>query len=116
MIFVVDDNDTNLTMAKLALKEDYRVLTMSSAERMFQVAEKVKPDLILLDVEMPDMNGYEAIGALKEGPLANVPVVFLTGNSDPASQTRGLELGAAGYIVKPFSRPALLECARMQLE
>ena len=65
-IFVVDDNDTNLSMAKEALKDHYRVMTMPSAEKMFAMIEKITPDLILLDIEMPDMDGFEALQILKD--------------------------------------------------
>jgi len=65
-IFVVDDKDTNLSMAKEALKEQYRVMTLPSAAKMFALIEKITPDLILLDIEMPEMDGFEALHPLKE--------------------------------------------------
>jgi putative two-component system response regulator len=109
-IFVVDDSDINLIMAKQVLKGSYRVFTAASAEKLFHLAEKVQPDLVLLDVEMPVMNGYETIKKMKadEG-LKNVPVIFLSGDTDADSEKQGLALGAAGYLPKPFSPELLLK-------
>jgi len=82
-IFVVDDSDTNLTMAESALEDQYRVMTMPSAASMFKFLDKVVPDLILLDIEMPDMNGFEALKKLKsENAWSEIPVIFLTGRNN----------------------------------
>jgi len=109
IVFIVDDNDTNLTMAEDALAEQYRVIALSSAAKMFKALEKFRPDLILLDVEMPEMNGFEAMEALKANDqYADIPVIFLTALSDASSEARGIELGAADFIMKPFSVPVLI--------
>ena len=109
IIFIVDDNDTNLSMAEDALVKQYRVMALPSAARMFQALKKFKPDLILLDVEMPEMNGFEAMKKLRESNLyAEIPVIFLTGLSDTVSEAYGIELGAVDFILKPFSNPVLL--------
>ena len=109
-IFIVDDSDTNLVVAKMALGGRYKTLAMPSAARMFKIAEKIVPDLILLDVDMPEMDGFEAISILKsDEKLKSIPVVFLTAKYDAASETRGLELGALDFIHKPFSAPALIK-------
>ena len=103
-IFVVDDTDTNLVMAKDALENSYRVLTMPSAAKMFTILNKVTPDLILLDIEMPEMDGFAALEKLKQNEqTAQIPVVFLTAHAE----VRGSQLGAADFITKPFSAPAL---------
>jgi putative two-component system response regulator len=71
--------------------------------------EKVMPDLILLDIEMPDMDGLEALKLLKENiKFKNIPVIFLTGLTDPATEAYGIELGAVDFVTKPFSEPVLL--------
>jgi putative two-component system response regulator len=108
-IFVVDDNGTNLSMAEEALEDEYRVITLVSAAKMFTILEKVVPDLILLDIEMPEMDGFEAIQQLKAGPHANIPVIFMTATADAANESRGKELGAVDFITKPFSPPVLLD-------
>ena len=107
-IFVVDDNDINLAIAKEALKEQYRVMTLPSAAKMFALIEKVVPDLILLDIEMLDIDGFEALFRLKaSASQANIPVIFLTSMVDAAVEVRGFQLGVVDFITKPFSPPVL---------
>jgi len=109
-VFVVDDSDTNLLTVEESLEDYYRVMTIPSAAKMFVFLEKMTPDLILLDIEMPEMNGFEALERLKANPsYANIPVIFLTGYIDDAIEARSRELGAADIITKPFSASVLLE-------
>ncbi|MCL2137328.1 MAG: response regulator [Coriobacteriia bacterium] len=116
IVFVVDDSDTTLSLAKEALKEHYRVMTLPSAQKMLALIEKVIPDLILLDIEMPEMDGFEALRRLKNNPsLASIPVIFLTSITDPLIEVQGFELGAVDFISKPFSAPVLLYRIRSQL-
>ena len=115
-IFVVDDNGTNLSTAEEALEDEYRVITLASAGKMFTILEKVTPDLILLDIEMPEMDGFEAIKRLKAGAShAQIPVIFMTATADAATEARGKELGAVDFVTKPFSAPALLSCIEKHL-
>jgi len=107
-IFLVDDDLTNLMVGKKALSGTFEVFTLNSGERLIKALEKSIPDLILLDVEMPEMDGYEVIKAIKSDErTAGIPVVFLTAKNDGESELEGLTLGAIDYIIKPFS-PALL--------
>jgi len=116
-IFMVDDSDTSLSIAKRALEDQYRVLTMSSATRMFIILEKVIPDLIILDIQMPEMDGFEALDILKSKPLyADIPVMFLTGCSDREIEAKGFEMGVVDFISKPFSEPVLLKRIKTQLD
>jgi putative two-component system response regulator len=116
-IFVVDDNDTNLVTAKNALENTYKTFTIPSAERLFKLAEKIQPDLILLDVDMPECDGFTAMERMKHDPvLSNVPVIFLTAVRDSAAEVRGFELGAVDFIVKPFSAPILNKRIKSHLE
>jgi len=116
-IFVVDDSDTNLSMAEDALDRLYRVMTMPSAAKMFSLLGKIIPDLILLDIEMPEMDGFEALNRLKSESLwANIPVVFLTGRTDAAVEVHGFEMGAVDFITKPFSAPVLINRIKTHLE
>ncbi len=117
VIFVVDDSDTSLSIAKRALENHYRVLTMSSGARMIKFLEKITPDLIILDIQMPEMDGFEAIKILKSKPLyAEIPVIFLTSSSDSDIEAKGFELGAVDFILKPFSALVLLGRIKMQLD
>ena len=117
IIFVVDDNDTNLYMAEEALEDEYQVLTLPSAEKMFALLKKITPDLILLDIEMPEMDGFEALDILKNNPLyTDIPVIFLTGMMDACIKQRGFDMGVADFITKPFSAPVLLDRIKSHLK
>jgi putative two-component system response regulator len=116
-IFVVDDNDVNLFTANEVLSEHYNVYTLNSVSAMFKLFESVKPDLILLDILMPETNGFDAMGMLRSDKrFSAIPVIFLTGKSDPAAESRGFELGAVGFVSKPFSRSILLNCIKEALD
>jgi len=115
-IIVVDDNLENLTALKDTLKNTYEVYTCPSAFKMFDLLEHFLPDLILLDVEMPDMNGYEAAKKLKDNEkYKQIPFMFLTIRDDIKSEMAGLDLGAIDYIHKPFVAPVLLQRIKTHL-
>lgn len=117
IIFIVDDNATNLVTAKNALADAYKTFALPSAERMFQLLEKIMPDLILLDVDMPEMNGFEALSILKaDERYRNIPVVFLTAKNDSKSEIDGFEIGAIDFIIKPFSPPVLIKRIETHIE
>ena len=116
-IFITDDNETNLLAASDALIDHYRVLTLPSASRMFTILEKVVPDLILLDIRMPEMDGFEALARLKSNPqYTNIPVIFLTSVVDATLEARGFELGVVDFITKPFSPAVLLNRIKTHLD
>ncbi|MCL2767735.1 MAG: response regulator, partial [Synergistaceae bacterium] len=109
-IILVDDNIANLTQGKNLLKTFYKVYPAPSAAKLFETLENVTPDLILLDIDMPEVNGYEAIKMLKADPrFVDIPVIFLTAKSDESSELEGFDLGAVDYVSKPFSGPLLLK-------
>ena len=115
-IIVVDDNITNLTACKSILKPYYAVYPAQSAMKLFELLEEVQPDLILLDVDMPQVNGYEAAGLLKSNEkYRNIPIIFLTARRDEESELKGLSLGAVDYIFKPFVSQLLLRRIETQL-
>jgi len=115
-VVMVDDDITNLIIAKNALIDKYDVFTVPSGKKLFRLLERVIPDLILLDVEMPDMDGYEVIKALKSSKnTEDIPVIFLTGHIDPESEIKGFDMGACDYISKPFSKQILLKRVEVQL-
>ena len=108
-VFIVDDSYTNLALAKDALEGKYRSFALPSAEKMFKLMEKVTPDIILLDVDMPEMDGFEAMGILKSDVrYKSIPVIFLTARNNVEAEITGLELGAIDFINKPFAAPVLL--------
>jgi putative two-component system response regulator len=109
IIFAVDDSDSNLSLTKKALEKHYRIFTMSSAVKMFELLKKITPDLILLDIEMAELNGVDAFQRLKTDNIyGKIPVIFLTGRNDTAIEARCFEIGAVDFITKPFSAPVLL--------
>ena len=116
-VFIVDDNKSNLYSAKTALEGIYRTYALLSAERMFKIAERIMPDIILLDIEMPDTDGFEAMRILKSDSRWNeIPVVFLTARNDAEAELRGFEMGALDFISKPISPPVLIKRIETHLE
>ncbi|MFP3043801.1 response regulator [Treponema primitia] len=116
LIILVDDNPTNLMNGINVLSAQYNVFTAPSAKKMFTLLEKHQPGLILLDIEMPEMNGYEAIKILKEkSETRDIPVIFLTGKSETNDELDGLTLGAIDYITKPFVPSLLLKRIEVHL-
>jgi putative two-component system response regulator len=114
IIFVVDDNNANLVVCKEILKSKYVVYPIPSAEKMFELLEHVMPDMILLDVEMPQIDGYEAARKLKSTEVyREIPIIFLTARNDATSETEGLNLGAVDYVHKPFTGGLLLRHIEM---
>jgi len=108
-IITVDDNLTNLAALKKILKPRYEVFPVSSAAMMLDLLGHIKADLILLDVEMPELDGYDAIRILKNSPdYKDIPIIFVTALNDEQNEMEGLELGAVDYIFKPYVAPLLL--------
>ena len=118
IIFVVDDNDSNLLVAEAALERHHRVITMTSAARMFILLDKIRPDLILLDIKMPGMDGIEALRRLKKNPLyEDIAVMFVTGVSDTSAEAaQGFQLGAVDFVTKPYSPAVLLNRIQTHLD
>jgi putative two-component system response regulator len=116
LIILVDDNPTNLRTGINVLSEKYSVATAPSAEKLFGLLENGKPDLILLDIDMPEMNGYEAIKLLKaKEETKDIPVIFLTGKTESDDELEGLSLGAIDYVTKPFQPLLLLKRIELHL-
>ena len=117
IILIVDDDTTSLKLAKGILDEEYRVATVNSGAMVFKYLANNTPDLILLDINMPEMDGFEVLEQLKAKPeWAAIPVVFLTANQDPQSEARCLESGAIDYVGKPFVPVILLNRVRRVIE
>lgn len=116
-ILVVDDTPDNLTLVSNLLKKDYRVRVAISGEKALKIAlSETPPDLILLDVMMPVMDGYEVCQQLRQHQLtAHIPIIFLTAKSEVEDERKGLSLGASDYITKPISPPILEARVRTHL-
>ena len=103
-VLVVDDAPANIQIVHAILKDDYKVRVATSGAKALELMKlKPSPDLVLLDVVMPDMDGYEVCRILKATPEArDIPVIFLTGKTEADDETKGFDLGAVDYIHKPF--------------
>ena len=108
-ILVVDDTPDNLIMMSELLKDEYKVKVANNGEKALKISQsQTPPDLILLDIMMPVMDGYEVCRQLKANPQTqHIPVIFLTAKTDATDETKGLEIGAIDYITKPIN-PAIL--------
>jgi putative two-component system response regulator len=117
-ILVVDDMPDNLTLMSELLKGVYRVRVASNGERALRYAQgEAVPDLVLLDIMMPGLSGYDVLRALKaQERTREIPVIFLTAMGAAEDESMGLDLGAADYITKPISPPIVLARVRTQLE
>lgn len=118
-VMIIDDNVTNLSIAKSALEGQYTILPVTSGEQALKLLGRIKdlPNLILLDIEMPELNGFEVISKLKkDDKTKDIPVIFLTAHDESSSELEGLSLGAVDYIKKPFSIPLLQKRLELHLQ
>jgi len=116
-ILIVDDNIVSLKQINALLSGDYDVSLAKSGELALQICARKPPDLILLDVEMPGMDGFETIARLKEDECSkSVPVIFLTGNNDGETQKKCLGAGAVDFITKPAEAGVLHDKIRQHLK
>jgi diguanylate cyclase (GGDEF)-like protein len=103
-VLIVDDTAPNIWILKETLKNDYNILAASSGMEALAIAQATPPDIILLDIMMPEMDGYSVCAKLKSDPLTQtIPVIFITALGSEESEAKGFELGAIDYITKPFN-------------
>lgn len=116
LILAVDDEASNLALLRQILQDHYRLLFAKDGARALDLARQERPDLILLDVMMPGMSGYEVCAALKAHPgTAAIPVIFVTALTDTDDELEGFEAGAVDYITKPVSPPIVRARVRTHL-
>lgn len=117
-ILIVDDMPTNIKVLGDALKNDFTVLFATGGDKALSIAfSPHPPDLILLDIMMPDMDGYEVCRRLKSDKQTwDIPVIFITSKNEEEHETLGLEIGAVDYIKKPFSLPIARARVKTHLE
>ena len=117
LILIVDDTPTNVSVVSGLLKDSYRTKVATNGERALAIVSgPEKPDLILLDVTMPDMDGFEVCRRLKANPdTREIPIIFLTARTDYVDEIKGFEAGAVDYIHKPFSAPIVLARVKTHL-
>ena len=109
-VLIIDDAPANIKMLGQALKDYYQVIVANNGQAGLKICQSDNPpDLILLDINMPEMDGYEVCQRLKSvDSTSSIPVIFLTANDTPGEEERGLELGAVDFITKPFSIPLVM--------
>lgn len=117
-VLVVDDAPENLSLISNLLRDKYKVKVCNSGEKALRFLQgNDLPDLILLDIMMPGVNGYEVLRQIKTMPVVrDIPVIFLTARRAPEDEQKGLDLGAADYVTKPISPPIMLARVKTQLE
>ena len=116
-ILAVDDNLTNIKILRKLLAEDYDLKTATSGEEALQIAQEFIPDLILLDIMMPGMDGYEVCRRLRENSaLLNTKIIIMTAKGKLADKVKGREMGADDYITKPFEDADILESIKFFLQ
>jgi len=117
-VLVVDDQPQNIDLLVSVLSSDYKVIVANSGEKALQrVMSEMQPDLILLDIMMPVMDGFEVIEKIKQSEKAkDIPVLFLTAKTSAEDETKGLELGAIDYIIKPLNIVAVKAKVKTHLE
>lgn len=105
-VLIVDDEPNNLQLLRQILKAKYHISLATSGEQAIQLAEKFEPDLILLDVMMPQLDGYDTCTQLKASKkTSRIPVIFVTAKTEVVDEKRGFDVGAVDYITKPVSAP-----------
>ena len=110
-ILVVDDNPTILKMATALLSDTHQIIPARSGDQALAICARRKPDLVILDIEMPDMDGFAVLKRMREDAtlgLSGIPAVFLSAQPDAAVRRRVTEAGAVDFIAKPFDKPELL--------
>ena len=115
-ILVVDDHPINIDVLCSILGDEYNIMVANNGAQAMELATQ-QPDLILLDIMMPDMDGYEVCRRLKSAPaISGIPVIFVTGKDDPDDEIKGLSLGAVDYFIKPMHTAITLARIKNHLE
>ncbi|MGB3560611.1 MAG: response regulator [Geitlerinemataceae cyanobacterium] len=118
LILLVDDNPTNLeVLSTIVTHSGFEIAVANDGKSAIELLEYIQPDLILLDVMMPEIDGFEVCRHIKSSPqFAEIPVIFMTALADPVDKVKGLELGAVDYITKPFQYEELVARVRLHLK
>ena len=117
-ILIVDDERTNIAVLAEVLKEDYFLSIATNGKEALNIVQTVeKPEMILLDIMMPEMDGFEVCKRLKDDPQTeDIPIIFITAMNDSINEEHGLMMGAVDFITKPISPPIVLLRIKLHLE
>ena len=109
-ILIVDDDKDILQIIKLALRDKYEIVTAADGFTGLQKAQAVEPDMMILDIRMPKVDGHQLIDAIHHSPrLRNVPIAVITAHSEPEDEFYAMQQGVSAYIAKPFEMPELIK-------
>lgn len=115
-VLIADDSELNREILYEFLVDDYSVAQAANGQQALETARQRHPDIILMDLSMPIMDGITACHKLKEDPAtASIPVIFVTGNNDPLDREQAKAAGAADFIIKPFDTKKLRHCIKRHL-
>ena len=116
-ILAVDDNPANLKIVERAFRRtDYEILKATSGTEAFELAKQETPSLILLDIVMPEVDGYDTCKMLKEeASTKDIPIIFVTALTEDLDKKKGLQMGAEDFVTKPFNSRALAERVEVAL-
>ncbi|MBN2635389.1 MAG: response regulator, partial [Prolixibacteraceae bacterium] len=117
-VLIVDDNSNNVKIIAITLRElNYKLVIATSGQSAIDMVDKTRPDLVLLDIMMPGMDGYETCEIIKsKKENENLPIIFLTALNDKSNIIRGFEVGGVDYITKPFNKEELISRVKTHLE
>jgi len=116
-LLIVDDEPANIQLMSGILQDDYIVIAATNGKKALELAKAQHPDLVLLDMMMPDMDGVEVCEALKANEASqDIPVIFVTGATDVENEERGLAAGAVDYIFKPVSPPVVRARVKIHIQ
>ncbi len=116
-ILIIDDMATILEHAKQILKDSYKVIPCTSGKQGLEIFDKMKPDLVLVDINMPDMDGFQVLSEIRNRAEGReVPVIMMTTGLTNEIESEGFRAGVDDFLIKPFSQPAVLKRVSMQLD
>lgn len=117
VILIIDDMATILEHAKQILKDSYKVIPCTSGRQGLEIFDKIKPDLVLVDINMPDLDGFQVLSEIRNRPEGKkVPVIMMTTGLTNEIESEGFKAGVDDFLIKPFSQPAVFKRVSMQLE
>lgn len=117
VILVIDDMATILEHAKQILKDTYKVIPCTNGKQGLEIFDKMKPDLVLVDINMPEMDGFQVLSEIRSRKeTGKVPVIMMTTGLSNEMESLGFRCGVDDFLLKPFSQPAMLKRVSQQLE
>lgn len=116
VVMIIDDMPAIIEHARQILKECYKLVPCTSGKQALEIINKVNPDIVLVDINMPDMDGYAVMEKIRQNPkFTDIPVIMITSELTNETETKGFELGVDDFITKPFSPAAMIRRISTQI-